>query len=179
MFKDEAIYYNLFHSDKDYAKQAKQLRKRFPTAVTVLEIGSGTGLMTRELQKQGFIVTALEPSAQMREMAKCNQGNFTLPIRIQDIKSRPRYDLVLALYDVLNYVPSTDIVAVLKRLSKLGHHVVIEMWQPQYVKPFTIKKVEGCTRVRLGFKWKQTAHLWYIYWGEGFLVEHHKLYLHK
>ena len=178
-FGSEAKYYDLFHKDKDYAGQAREIRKRYPKAKTVLEIGSGTGLMTKELEKLGFEITMLEPSIDMLiELGKKFPKRFVYDIPIQDFPLGIRYDLVLALYDVLNYVSFKDFRGVYEKIQRLGKDHIIEVWPPDPVKWFTYKRVGNCHRIRLGFKLFDKVFLWYIFWGDGLVVSHHRLYIH-
>jgi 2-polyprenyl-3-methyl-5-hydroxy-6-metoxy-1,4-benzoquinol methylase len=184
-FSTEAKYYDAFHSNKDYTKEATEIRRRYPKAKTVLEIGSGTGLMTIELEKLGFKVTGLEPSLAMTNIAntyhRMGTGGFK-HVTIQEFAEMPilgkKYDLIIALYDVLNYVPRADIDKVFKKIEKLGKNSIVEIWPDQLVKPFTYKKVGNYRRIRLGFRFNKVAYLWYIYWGDGLVTSFHKLYFH-
>lgn len=46
---------------------------------TALDLGAGTGVFSRFLAKQGYAVTALEPSAVMLERARAHRDNPDLP----------------------------------------------------------------------------------------------------
>jgi len=150
----------------------------------VLEIGSGTGLMSQALEQTGFIVQSIEPS---REMVKIAMDNHRFPTQgisictIQDFSSEGKtYDLVLCLYDVLNYVPFDEISVVIKKIKSLSKHVVIEMWKKGHVYPFTYKKNGQYKRVRLALRWfNNCVYLVYIYWGKGICIDTHKIHLHE
>src|ERR1035437_4745201 len=181
-FDKEAIYYDIFHSSKDYSQEALKIKQMYPNAKTILEIGSGTGLMTVELEKLGFVVKGLEPCASMTTVAgHCNrlakQGVYWSTIEDFSLNIAPnKYDLVLALYDVLNYLPFKQMPKVLKKIRKLGHDSIIELWPDAYVKPFTFKSVPKCKRVRFGFRFNKRVYLWYIFWGNGLVISFHKLF---
>ena len=182
-FKQESSLYDLFHKDKDYAAEAMAIKKRYRGVKTILEIGSGTGLLTIELIKLGFKVTVLEPSEDMLEQMWKKYGKIGfLWSRLEDIEidrfKKDSFDLVLANYDVINYIKHEDQDYQLYKLSTWGKRVNIEMWDATMgVKFFTHKKVDGWHRFRIGIKIGRTAHLWFIYLGKGFLVEKHTLYL--
>lgn len=180
MFKKEAYLYDFFHQNKNYKQQANFIRKKYPKAKTVLEIGSGTGLMTKELVKLGFKVTSLEPSPSMRNVTYENRrvGYELLDEKIQYFRTK-RFDLVLALYDVLNYVNFDDYEGVKYKISRISKNVISEQWNNRLVYPISYKKVDNYHRLRLGFKLFKKVYLWYIYWGSGFCIEFHKLYIHE
>lgn len=176
-FAEEVKYYDLFHLSKNYEAEAKEIRRKFPKAKYVLEIGCGTGNLTIELEKLGFFVTCIEPSKEMLKYFKGTGGAF--PVTIQDfIPPEDKFDLVLAMYDVLNYIPETEIDAVVLKIMDIGKRWHTEVWNKKKpVKPFTYKKANGCHRVRLGFRFKNAVHLWFIFWGKGLVISKHKLYL--
>lgn len=181
-FCREARYYDLFHQDKDYASEAEEIRCRFPNAKTVLEIGSGTGNLTIELAKLGFEITCIEPSYEMLKYHKGGEKWLTQTL----IQNYSRYahfeqfDLVLATYDALNYVPFGEIEDVLTMIFGLGKDVYVEIWDPLVsIRHLTYKKADGCHRLRLGFRIGNIIHLWFIFWGQGLVITHHKLYLHR
>lgn len=185
MFKVEAKLYDFFHGDKDYRKQAQTIRETYPQAKTILEIGSGTGMMTKELKKLGFKVTCLEPSLHMAAMSlekKRINVRDLYPCTIQDFRLTEQYDLVLALYDVLNYVPVGDYHKVLHKIKSLGKNYIIELWpHQQKITPVVYKYVKGIHRIRLGFKVGPKVFLWYLFFGKTIvpIIEHHALYLHS
>lgn len=182
-FDNVARYYDVFfHRDQDYAADARKIRRKFPDAKTVLEIGCGTGNHTVELAKFGFEVTSIDPSP---EMLKHHKGGARQVIQtsIQDCLENDRgdqFDLVLATHDVLNYIPFNEIEDVLGKMFGLGKEVYVEVWDPSMpVHPFTYARANGCYRIRLGFGFNGQAHLLYIIWGKGLTISYHHLYLHR
>lgn len=182
-FKREARLYDQFHRDKDYAAEAAALREKYPDATRVIEIGAGTGLLTRELRRLGFDVIAVEPSESMQKIyKKNNNGGRPLLATVQDMVGFPEkwFDLAIAHYDVLNYVPFSDIDAVMQTLRNISKEQSIEVWDlNQGVTFFTRKKSAGLSRWRVGFRFRRWAWLFFIYWGSGFpCIAKHKLYFH-
>jgi len=186
-FTKEAVYYDIFHTDKNYRKEAKAIRKQYPDAKTVLEIGSGTGALTGELKRCGFIVDCIEPSKEMVENNTAKPRTIIVA-KIEDIVEEwdqvpestfeKKYDLVLAMYDVLNYVPHNKYEMVIGKLKEWGTYLVTEMWSFDGVKPIQFRRFGKYWRLRLGFKLRNTVHLWYIFGGASLVVEKHTLYIH-
>lgn len=179
-FDNVARYYDtFFHRDQDYAADAREVRRKFPDARTVLEVGCGTGNLTVELVELGFEVTCIDPST---EMLRHRRGKVKRIINtsIQDYSGPDRFDLVLATHDVLNYVPFDEIAAVLGKIFSLGREVYVEVWDPSMpVYPFTYRRAGDCRRIRLGLGFNRQAHLLYILWGKGLVISYHHLYLHR
>lgn len=160
----ELRYYDLFHWDKDYKEEARQLPLN---GKKVLEIGSGTGLMTKELRDMGYQVATVDPNC---------PADYA---HLKEIPAYEKFDTVLALYDVLNYMPPKEREWTEARVNEMTNNFIYEVWQGDYVKPFTHREVDGCHRIRLGFKRANKAHLLFIYWGKGLALAYHKLYLHE
>lgn len=180
-FKRESALYNLFHSDRDYKSQAKKLRDKYPLAKTVLEIGAGTGLLTKELVKQGFVVTIIEPSKEMLANWRCSsvkRYNSKLEDLPANTFKKGQFDLVLALYDVFNYIPVEEYYDAVTKAIDWGKSIEDEIWDKSMgVKFLTFKRRGGWRRLRIGVRWGRIAHLWFIYFGKGIFVEKHKMYL--
>ena len=176
VFDREAKYYNLFHQDKDYKFEAFEIFLKYPKAKTILEIGSGTGNLTKELVKLDYKVTCIEPSFMMNSYNP--HACFWGTIQEYEHKGKP-FDLVIAMYDVLNYIPKEELIKVISKIFNIGKKFEFEVWDPKKpVKPLTIKRVGLNFRIRLGFKIKRKVYLCYFFIGKyGFLANFHKLYL--
>ena len=76
VFSDYARYYDLLYRDKDYAAEAEYvaglIRKFHPSARSILELGSGTGMHAIHLAKQGYEVTGIDISPDMINIASNN-----------------------------------------------------------------------------------------------------------
>ena len=181
-FNKEAKFYNLFHAGKDYASEARAIRISFPDAKSILEIGAGTGKLTRELIKLGFKVTVIEPSKEMLSQWR-NKDVPRIYKKIEDLDiktfKKNKFDVVIALYDVLNYVHPFELVEQWVKMKRWGKQMMWEMWPAREgVKLFTHKKASGWHRFRFGIEFRGRVHLWFVYTGKGFFIEKHTLYLH-
>jgi SAM-dependent methyltransferase len=69
VFADYARYYDLLYRDKDYAAEAEYvaglIRKFHPSARSILELGSGTGIHASLLAEKGITVHGIERSPEM------------------------------------------------------------------------------------------------------------------
>jgi SAM-dependent methyltransferase len=183
----EALYYDLFCAGSNYADEARELRRKYPAAKTVLEIGAGTGLLTRELRFLGFDVVAIEPSPAMRHrllgLDSRHGPRLVHGETVQEhfLEESPQYDIVVAHCDVLNYVPHDEIDWVVERVREASKNPPsIKVWDPDRgIWPWRYRRKNGASQIRLALRWGNTAHVWFFFWGYGPLWQHHKLYLHK
>lgn len=188
-FGSEAKLYDQFHENRDYAAEAVQLRRKYPTAETVLEIGAGTGLLTQAMLQQGFSVVSLEPSFSMRTQFHHRNGYAPVPLSVERwdgdyflrVNSRDRFDLAVAHYDVLNYVPPPQLGAVLHNLHRWCKHVDLEVWDDRKGVNFcTFRRVADVNRWRFSVRLGNRVWLLFVYLGRGNrLLSLHRLYLHK
>ena len=108
VFKNQySKYYNLFYAEKNYELEVNYInstiKKWNPSALKVLEFGSGTGGHGLLLQKYGYEIFGVELSAEMASIAvqkgyKCRVGNMI------DVSINDTFDVVIALFHVISYV---------------------------------------------------------------------------
>jgi SAM-dependent methyltransferase len=124
VFSDYARYYDLLYKDKDYEKEteyvASLIRKFHPSARSILELGSGTGIHATLLAKKGFAIHGIERSEEMINVSRHNVANrqkskssnplFTLG-DIREIRLSKRFDAVIALFHVISYQTTNKDVA--------------------------------------------------------------------
>jgi len=103
-FYDELI-------EVDYNDWANYLTKFFmDDSKNILDIGCGTAMLTNEIYKRGYNVTAVDTSVSMLNVAWNNYAN-KFPIIKQDIRELnlgQKYDVVTCNCDVINYILSVD-----------------------------------------------------------------------
>lgn len=101
-----------------------------PRGSTVLELGCGTGRITRQLLARGYRVTAVDESA---DMLACVRGAETVCARIEGLALGRRFDAVLLASNLLSAPPSQR-RAFLETCRLHSDAVVIEMlplgWTP-------------------------------------------------
>lgn len=175
MFKSEAKVYDLFHDEEMYVEAYSRIKKQFPNLRTVLEIGSGSGRLTRYLEKK-YEVTPIEPSEEMVRYHKAN--TYPINTTIQDFKKK-KFDFIVASYDVLNYVPFDEIGSVLRKMTSMCKHFYVDVWNEDRVDLLRVKFRKGVFRIRIGFAFSRIAHLLFIYIGLCIpRIEYHKFYMH-
>lgn len=115
LFADYARYYDLLYRDKDYAAEAEYvaclIRKFQPSARSILELGSGTGIHASLLVKKGFSVHGIERSPEMLARSRTLAENMSSPENqlifdagdIRDIRLDKCFDAVIALFHVISY----------------------------------------------------------------------------
>lgn len=144
VFADYARYYDLLYRDKDYAAEAEYvatlIRKFHPSAQSVLELGSGTGIHACLLAEKGFIVHGVERSPEMltqslalAKKTNLKKGQLTFsPGDIRDIQFKKHFDVVIALFHVISYQTSNaDVVAAFETARKHltpGGIFIFDVW---------------------------------------------------
>jgi predicted TPR repeat methyltransferase len=75
----------------------------------IFEIGGGTGLLGSKLRAEGFRYTGSDRSFSMcRHALKRDMPFFTADARSLPLKNSAFFDMVIFLYDGINYLPSID-----------------------------------------------------------------------
>ena len=119
VFAGYSRYYDLLYRDKDYAGEANYIagliRRYAPQAISVMEIGCGTGAHAAELAQRGFEVSGVDMSEGMLEAADHRRSSLA-----PDIASKPsfahgdarsvrldrKFDVVISLFHVMSYQTS-------------------------------------------------------------------------
>ena len=106
-----------------------------PPNATALDLGAGTGVFSRFLAKNGFAVTAVEPSAVMLEQARIHPDNAALPPmncvlgtaeQLQDL-SLTGFDLIAARQSACYFAdPIVTFADLRSRLNPGGRLLIIE-----------------------------------------------------
>jgi SAM-dependent methyltransferase len=120
VFADYARYYDLLYRDKDYAAEAEYvaglIRKFHPSAGSILELGSGTGIHASLLAEKGFTVHGIERSPEMLARSQALAENraagddrltFTTG-DIRDVRLNKRFEAVIALFHVISYQTTNE-----------------------------------------------------------------------
>jgi SAM-dependent methyltransferase len=117
IFADYSRCYDLLYADKDYAAEtayvARHIRKVSPEAISILELGCGTGRHARYFASHGFNVHGVDLSPEMIEVGRSSQqpADQGVVFEVGDVRSvrlGRRFDCVLSLFHVMSYQTSNE-----------------------------------------------------------------------
>ena len=117
VFDEYSEYYDLLYQDKDYEAECAYLGsildEHYPTAIKILEFGSGSGIHGRIFAEMGYLVSGIERSKKMIQLGElsptrsyndksygsfsCTQGDCLNEFLGND------FDVSIALFHVLSY----------------------------------------------------------------------------
>ena len=124
-FDDYAKYYNLLYEDKNYKEEVSfiksLIKKEQPEALTILDLGCGTGRHDQIFVEEGFCVTGVDLSEQMISVARKNESENLKFVHgdARTVELNNKYDVVVALFHVMSYqVTNEDIMSVFSTASK-------------------------------------------------------------
>lgn len=127
-----SLYYNLLYKEKDYQGEAdfvdKLIRKYTKNAITLLDLGCGTGKHSIALSQKKYVITGIDQSSQMLSIAWQNADGAKLSIEslninfvlgdIRKIHLDKQFDSVISLFHVMSYQTSNnDIRAVFQSVK--------------------------------------------------------------
>ena len=138
VFGDYSHYYDLLYADKDYNAEARYvdrlIRRHAPGAVSMLELGCGTGRYTREFVHLGYEVHGVDLSEEMLAEARrapCAGTTFSVG-DMRTLRLGRKFDVVAALFHVFSYQTSNG--DVVNALSTVKEHLapdgvaVLDFW---------------------------------------------------
>ena len=131
VFKDYSAYYDLLYQDKDYATETafivKLLNQYAPNAVSILDVGCGTGRHASLLAENGYLVHGIDLSAEMIDIAverqKILEPSVAKKIKfirkdIRSLKLNQQFDAIVSLFHVMSYQTSdSDLESALAAVS--------------------------------------------------------------
>lgn len=140
--------YNLIYSEKDYKNESEFINSKLSThnsiESNILEIGSGTGNLTKFLIKGSKKYTALEPNNEFFKYSKFKFKNYKNVKFFNDtiqsfLKKRNtgNYDFVIANFNVMNYLNFEEFQNTIIKLNKVVSNnaiVIFDTWSLEYVR---------------------------------------------
>ncbi|WP_180111897.1 class I SAM-dependent methyltransferase [Acinetobacter sp. YH12136] len=110
-------YYDLLYQDKDYIGEVEYIKELIKTyksdALTILDLGCGTGKHAELLCDAGYRVHGIDLStdmlsiAEQRRLGKEDRLSFTYS-NIQDLTLNQKFDAVISLFHVISYQSSNQ-----------------------------------------------------------------------
>lgn len=153
VFTDYARYYDLLYRDKDYPAEAEYvaglIRKFHPSARSILELGSGTGIHASQLAEKGFMLHGVERSEEMINIARHNAAKYlklqssnppthqsSNPLfsqgDIRAVRLNKTFDAVISLFHVISYqTTNADVKAAFETARhhlKPGGIFIFDIW---------------------------------------------------
>ena len=174
VFKNQySKYYNLFYAEKNYELEVNYInstiKKWNPSALKVLEFGSGTGGHGLLLQKYGYEIFGVELSAEMASIAvqkgyKCRVGNMI------DVSIDDTFDVVIALFHVISYVnANADLLQLFRNSRKHlnpGGIFLFDVWfTPAVIHQMPevrVKKADGTIVIWSGSNASSMVGFWMV-----------------
>ncbi|UAY52218.1 class I SAM-dependent methyltransferase [Ferruginibacter albus] len=112
--------YPFLYGRKIVLKQFEELLLQLPKGSSVLDVGCGTGHLTKWIKDQGYNVVGVEPSKGMREFAEKNFPDirFINSISSEIPLADNSFDLILA-FEVLRYMDESETINTYKEFHRL------------------------------------------------------------
>lgn len=121
VFNKYSEYYDLLYRDKDYQTEVdyvdQLIKKINPEAKTILDLGCGTGIHAYLLAKKGYMITGVDFSEEMINLANekkrsdyksCENSLTFYHADIRDIKLEQKFDVVISLFHVISYINENE-----------------------------------------------------------------------
>ncbi|HEX7413947.1 MAG TPA: class I SAM-dependent methyltransferase [Bacteroidia bacterium] len=177
VFDAYSSYYDLLYQDKNYEEETRyvhSLIKSFSRkAISILELGCGTGIHASMLSQMGFEVHGIDQSKTM--LAKAAERKISLQPDIaarisfeegdiRSYKSNEKFDVVIALFHVMSYMETDNDLAnaietAIKHLKK-GSLFIFDCWHgPAVLHDKPVERIKDIANNYISVKRKATPEL--------------------
>lgn len=145
VFSNYARYYDLLYRDKNYAQEAQFIHQLLlnhaPNAVSILELGCGTGIHAALLAEFGYQVHGVDISAEMLEQSALRRQQISPDIAsklefslgdIREFRKDVQFDAIISLFHVISYQTTNEALqatlATVKAHLKPGGIFIFDCW---------------------------------------------------
>lgn len=138
-------FYKILYKDKNYKKEfnfiidiirfftKKNIVKR---NTNILDLGCGVGGHSKKFADAGFNVTSVDINRDMLDIVPKNKKIITYHSDILSIDLKKKFQIILSLFHVINYINKKDIFKFFEICSKhldKNHFLVLDSWQSSAV----------------------------------------------
>jgi SAM-dependent methyltransferase len=119
VFQEYAAFYDLLYHDKDFAREARfvhhLIQQQKPGAISLLDLGCGTGTHAAILAEMGYFVYGVDQSSKMlahasrRRQAMAPEARTRLFFEHNDLRTlrlNKTFDVIVLLFHVMSYQTS-------------------------------------------------------------------------
>ncbi len=145
VFSNYARYYDLLYRDKNYTKEAQFIHQLLlnhaPNAVSLLELGCGTGIHAALLAQSGYQVHGVDISVEMLEQSALRRNQLPPDIAsklefsqgdIREFRVDQQFDAIISLFHVISYQTTNQALqatlATVKAHLKPGGIFIFDCW---------------------------------------------------
>ena len=127
MFTQSAAFYDAVYAarGKDYRAESDSLAKRIrslrPDAVTLLDVGCGTGAHLAEFERLGFACRGVDADLKMVALARSRCAEQIEPADMETLDLGERFDVVTCLFSVSGYARTPERLR--KTVARLAAHL--------------------------------------------------------
>jgi len=178
-----AKYYDLLLQDEEaYSYWLKYIEDE--PFKDVLELASGSGVLTKILKEKGYNIIASDLSEEMKEAAKANFDGEYLILNMIDYHLNKKFDLILCCCDSINYLEENELDSFFKcaheHLKENGR-LIFDMHSIKRLDEFKELYIEEGSVADINYQWTIqsddfdniiTEHFTF-YTNEGMIQENH------
>ena len=174
MFNTEAKIYDKFYTKKDYEGEVVELVSLLK-GKSVVDVGCGTGRHAEELQKKGYDVFGVEPSAEMAAFAHARG------ISVSSTYPPGRmFENAVVLFDVINFFPG--LISELKKIHAVlttGGRLIFDAWDSaEKTNLLSWSFRNGIGRIAYKRKRGNRVDVKFFFF-PSFIYSHHVLFVHS
>ena len=182
-YSELAKYYDELLQDEDaYIYWLKYIEEK--PFNSVLELASGSGVLTRILKDKGYDIVASDISTSMRDSAKANYDGEYLILNMIDYSLDRKFDLIICCCDSINYLTVDELDSFIecayKHLNDKGR-LLFDMHSMKRIEEFKEEYIEEGYVQDIPYQWSIMSddvdnlinQHFTFYTNDGMIIEHH------